>query len=587
VLLLIFAFFDIRLLKRLPWIKTEKSTALNGFPNMLVARVCLFGRVTVQTLQLWASLLDDASDNLYISLSVLLLMHSLISAGAFLQLTQADEAKLAIVSVGDLLKIEDFNSHGGSGHGGPRGSNWHGGTEDEEAMMSLEAVRMTIATEEILHADCNLYPDLEEATVETEVCINSNSAGKDQQKNTKTVAKSSKSKTRSSGDFSSAGIEMGEVGGRFVTSVEHADKNQEMLLQQLKDAGKVAIVYIPLDKLNAEIGILMAALNAGEPYDEARLDYLLLCLDANPEYKAQKAKELEEWKKSVAAFMRECLKEMRTFISAQIFRHSVASLQQESGYSIGLCKRLLSKKCLWLTRISTEDICRMHHADLVNKFNPLSQGLDIVELAAIYAQMPEKFLVDPGGKKEAYREALMSSLKGMMSKQSEGSLSKTQMRNPLYSAAAPSYEQRATLHSLNSRNSFQSDDEVLLRARTNSSTSSRGDNTDGFRAAGGHSRSGSDLGLGIGGDELPPTVGSPNPLLNSIASMRSRASSSSSSTVSSHQITQSKRPTDIGGAGVAIATGSRKPPPAFANSLDALIKKRRSASVESLGSADL
>lgn len=73
----------------------------------------------------------------------------------------------------------------------------------------------------------------------------------------------------------------------------------------------------------------------------------------------------------------------------------------------------------------------MHEADLLNKFNPLSQGLDIVEIAAIYAQLPPKFLVDPSGKKERFRESIIAHLKELLAKKEAGTLSRTQKRNPL------------------------------------------------------------------------------------------------------------------------------------------------------------
>ena len=309
----------------------------------------------------------------------------------------------------------------------------------------------------------------------------------------------------------------------FKSKLEHADKTQEMLVQQLKDAGKVAILYIPLDKLNAEIGGLMDDLNSGRPYDEGRLDYLLLCLDANPEYKAQKAKELERWRSSVQAFTKECLREMRTFISARIFKHSVASLQTETGYPIGLCKRLLSKKCLWLTRISTEDICRMHVADLLNKFNPLSQGLDIVEIAAIYAQMPPKFLVDPGGKKEKFRESIVQHVKELMAKKEQGKLTKAQTRYVLYESATPCYGQRATLHSL------------ALRASDVSGVNSAG-----------------------------ATV---NPMMPAVSSPPDEG------------------PSPKERQAVAAGDLGQRPPPAFASSLNELVKKRQSQSYGSGGPA--
>ena len=33
----------------------------------------------------------------------------------------------------------------------------------------------------------------------------------------------------------------------------------------------------------------------------------------------------------------------------------------------------------------------MHEADLLNKFSPIGQGLDIIEFASIYSMLPSKY----------------------------------------------------------------------------------------------------------------------------------------------------------------------------------------------------
>jgi len=390
--LLVFSLLETSLLQHLPWIRTEKAETLKGYPTLELARLSIYSGVIGAALQLGASfghethsgVLEDnpIARGLFIGISVLRLVRTLLGSVTFLQLSKTDEARLAVVDVSDLLKIEEFNF-----------------MKREDVTMPLEELRKTLAVEDAATPDLGLTGvDDEDGEVEQEP----------------SVAESEKHGSENKQEFT--------------TAIKHADKTQEMLMQQLRDAGKVGIVYIPLDELNIEIAGLMAALNAGQPYNEARLDYLLLCLDANPDYKALKARELEKWKKSVHMFAQECLREMRTYISASIFRQSLATLQAETGYSVGLCRRLLTKKCLWLARIATEDICRMHEADLLNKFNPLSQGLDIVEVAAIYAQMPQKFLVDPTGKKERFRESIVTHLKELVVKRDAGTLRESQKR---------------------------------------------------------------------------------------------------------------------------------------------------------------
>ena len=67
------------------------------------------------------------------------------------------------------------------------------------------------------------------------------------------------------------------------------------------------------------------------------------------------------------------------------------------GYSRELAKRLMDRKCLWLVRMSAADIQRIHEADLMSTY--VFQGLDLVELSAVYAAIPAKFSNDAYGRK--------------------------------------------------------------------------------------------------------------------------------------------------------------------------------------------
>ena len=229
---------------------------------------------------------------------------------------------------------------------------------------------------------------------------------------------------------------------------------------------------------------------------------------------------------------------MRTYISAGIFKHSVASLQAESGYPVGLCKRLLMKKCLWLIRISTEDICRMHEADLLNRFNPISQGLDIVELAAIYAQLPDKFLVDASGKKERYRESIVGHLKELMAKKEKGVLAKSQTRNVLYSNVVSAYvSSRQSMHSISCRVS----EVPSASSSTGASSSSQ--------------------------DTLNPILASlpPQPLPCADASTGPGGGAPTFAPVGSTAQEEARK------------AGTNRPPPAFTNALEAMVKKRQTS----------
>ncbi len=94
------------------------------------------------------------------------------------------------------------------------------------------------------------------------------------------------------------------------------------------------------------------------------MDYLLVCMDANPEYKAEKAAETKKWRDEMSVYSAQCLETTRGFVPPSIFSCSVSSLVEEDGYSNELAKRLIAKKCLWLVRVTASDIERMHIAEL-------------------------------------------------------------------------------------------------------------------------------------------------------------------------------------------------------------------------------
>lgn len=172
-----------------------------------------------------------------------------------------------------------------------------------------------------------------------------------------------------------------------------------VLKAQLREKGVQPLEFIPLPHIRAELQQLFSKCgsSSGDAADEARMDYLLQCMEYNPEYRREKDEDLRLWRHEVAALAQECLLLMRGFIPAHIFSCSRAQLVAD-GVSEAVAKRLFAKKCLWLLRMPSADISRLHEADLMGKYSVESQGLDLVEVAALYAAIPTKFISDATGK---------------------------------------------------------------------------------------------------------------------------------------------------------------------------------------------
>lgn len=153
---------------------------------------------------------------------------------------------------------------------------------------------------------------------------------------------------------------------------------------------------LTLDEINSELAEITEAINNDLPYNEKRLDYLIKAQKHNAEYIRQQEEERLEWLESIYEFSTECLERTRTFVPVDVFTSSQKDLM-DLGLSYDVSKRILQRQCLFLVRMSSAEIARLHEADLYGRYNCTAQHLDIIETAAIYASLPETFLNDPIG----------------------------------------------------------------------------------------------------------------------------------------------------------------------------------------------
>jgi hypothetical protein len=202
---------------------------------------------------------------------------------------------------------------------------------------------------------------------------------------------------------------------RFSTREPYADKTIEILKQQvMHDYRGKPLEYIPLSIIKAELAQLMKAAAEGAPFDEGRLDHLIRCMEYNDEYIAQKQEEERQWNEGIRALLTQCLQAMRLFVPVNIASMTLAEIES-AGLSRGLAKRIMTKRCLWLIRMSQSDIAKMHVADLSGKYHAEAQNLDAIEMGAIYGWLLDvSFEGDVGGVKRKIRDSLKRGLKEKM-----------------------------------------------------------------------------------------------------------------------------------------------------------------------------
>jgi len=190
-----------------------------------------------------------------------------------------------------------------------------------------------------------------------------------------------------------------------------------------------------LRELELEIELLEARIQDGSSRDTSRLHALYEQRGNHPWFHRKMEEDLISWRVSIRSYCLKCLGIMRSFIPINVFDSTPEKLQN-SKIPLDIAKRISQKQCLWLTRMSIEEIVRLHDADLISRFNFSGQGLDIVELAAIYACIPDRFMNDRDGKKYDWRDALEKSFRQMLTEWTNGSLPDARIRCPVYDGHA-------------------------------------------------------------------------------------------------------------------------------------------------------
>lgn len=113
---------------------------------------------------------------------------------------------------------------------------------------------------------------------------------------------------------------------------------------------------------------------------EARIEYLMACMEVNPEHNPEEDLARRQWKDNNMAFLNECLATMRAFVPLNIYSSSIDELMRQ-GLSKSLARRIYMTKALWLLRLTPNDISKIHASELSAVY--ATHGLDIIELGAL------------------------------------------------------------------------------------------------------------------------------------------------------------------------------------------------------------
>jgi hypothetical protein len=173
-----------------------------------------------------------------------------------------------------------------------------------------------------------------------------------------------------------------------------------------------------------------------------------------------KAKE-EAWVKEQRDAIDKALKEMLSMIPDDATELSVDALVKKYGLPRELAKRIYETKILRLLTTPQGAIQKTHAVDLRDFSN---QGLDIVEMRAVYGCLPAIFDLDGDGKKALWRQNFVNTLKDLVKKETNGKLTTHQQRHPAYANA------EARLKTMNPPFYVDPDDPNRARYKDNDTT---------------------------------------------------------------------------------------------------------------------
>ncbi|KAJ8601435.1 hypothetical protein CTAYLR_005921 [Chrysophaeum taylorii] len=206
-----------------------------------------------------------------------------------------------------------------------------------------------------------------------------------------------------------------------------------LLKKQLTAAGVQAVELIPLAQAREKMNAAVKRLMDGDMDAEKEVEKYDQIIRMHPDYEKEEAEKAAKWVEDTRPANLSAQTEMRKLVPPDVRSVSLADLE-EKGLPQGLVRRLWTKKATWLVRFHPDDTAKLHIADLLSKYN--NQGLDIVEMRAVWASLPDEFDNDGNGKKAQWKANFRTKLMELVTKEEQKRLSKNEKRNPGYKDAS-------------------------------------------------------------------------------------------------------------------------------------------------------
>mmetsp|Transcript_10617 Transcript_10617/g.19713 ORF Transcript_10617/g.19713 Transcript_10617/m.19713 type:complete len:1963 (-) Transcript_10617:129-6017(-) len=233
-------------------------------------------------------------------------------------------------------------------------------------------------------------------------------------------------------EFRSATRRISNGGENEKTCDEDTDTLQQqvaLLKKQLIDSGQQPVEFVELSVARALMQAAVERLMSGEEDAEAEIEKWDKAIRLNPEYQAEMIEKARKWEEDERPANLECLRQMRRIVPVDVRQISAATMEAQ-GLPKKVAQRIWSKKILWFVCTHPDDIGKIHVADLRTKYSYV--GMDIVEMRAVYAALPEAFENDGDGKKKEWRDAFRQKLEEFTVKEMNSRLTNPEKRNFAY-----------------------------------------------------------------------------------------------------------------------------------------------------------
>lgn len=202
-----------------------------------------------------------------------------------------------------------------------------------------------------------------------------------------------------------------------------------LLKKQLQESGQQPVEFVELHVARERMQQAVQKLMGGDEAAEKDIERWDKAIRMNPEYQKEMEEKAKQWEIDQKPINYQCLLKMRSLIPPNVASTSMTQMI-EDGLPKTIANRVWTKKCLWIINTHPEDTKKVHIADLQTKYG--NQGLDIVEMRAIWYNMPEEFDNDGDGKKATWRTLFRQKLEELTVKEAANRLSNMEKRNPAY-----------------------------------------------------------------------------------------------------------------------------------------------------------